>query len=210
MSQTTYKPRTRVEIYLRTQQIKDIAKATKLPLGTVYKYIDEILDVSVADVVADMIPMIHDYAPKATGQLRNSLEKTLKSSFAGSYRGSGRIAQMKFGTLVPYIKYVANMNSTTLRHPKGKGKVIRRKRTTRFGRRGQFRKDPTRWRYVRYYGAPRWVRLEDRKAQTHFFNILITHIKKKLLKAISGQINTIVPASVNRTQFSNRMRPKYK
>lgn len=211
-SAKTYWPKTKVEIRLRFDQFRDISTATGIPLGTVQRYAGEILDKSMADTIKTIEPKIYKYAPKATGQLRNSLAKFLRQSQVSH----GRILQMKFGTYIKYMKHVANMNSRMTRHPKGikagtyknYTKFPRYQRNSKHGKKGQLKRNPGKWRFVRYYGGPRWVSLNDPEAQTNFYRILIIHIKDELLKNITSEIRSVVPKG-QRLQFNTRMRPKF-
>lgn len=218
MSVATFQPKTRAEIKLKTQQIREIATATGIPLNVVYRYIDQIIHISVQKAIQETLPKIHEWVPKATGQLRESLDRVLRThSSAGSYYGSGRMAQLTLGTLVPYIKYVAHMPSSSLRHPKSYG-------TTMIFRyiKGKRRAIPVKQnakilgatdgarRYVHYYGAPRWVKLDDPKATKNFFYFLVMYMRKKLQKFTMSEISRVVPAQYDRREFTRRMQVKDK
>ena len=62
------------------QDYIDIAQRTGLPLAVVIRYGDKILQQSMKQTIEEIIPEIYKYAPKATGQLRNSLAHQLRNS----------------------------------------------------------------------------------------------------------------------------------
>lgn len=185
-----YRPRTRVELRLNQQKYRQIASLTHLPLAKVIRYGDDILKRSMFQTILDMEKNINKYVPAATKQLRHSLTKQLNASTI-----SNNWLQMKLGTYVSYMKYVANMSEKKLRHPKHIAqKSLIRKRNTSRGKKGSRIKNPGIFRYVRYYGAPRWVRLNDPQAQKNFFTLLITHMKTQLQKRIGQEIRQTFPA----------------
>ena len=208
-SASTFRPKTRVAVQLKRQQLLDISKKTNIPYLEVLKYSDKILNKSMAQTIQDIIPKIHRYAPKATGQLRNSLEHFLKQSRVNH----GKVLLMKFGTYIGYMKYVAGMSASHLKHPKKKKPKNWNpiyQRNSKHGKKGQAKRNPYEWRYVKYYGGPRWIQLEDRYAQKNFYSLLIRHIRDSLLSHIVANISSTIPAGIDKRQFTNRMRPKTK
>jgi len=204
-SASTFRPKTRVAVRLKRQQLLDISKKTNIPYLEVLKYSDKILNKSMAQTIQDIIPKIHRYAPKATGQLRNSLEHFLKQSRVNH----GKVLLMKFGTYIGYMKYVAGMSASHLKHPKAiKMKYPIYQRNSKHGKKGQAKRNPGLWRYVKYYGGPRWVRLDDPIAQKNFYSLLIRHIRDSLLKHIVSNIQSTIPKGIDKRQFTSRMRPK--
>jgi len=179
-----YRPKTQVELRLNQQKYRDISSATGLPLAKVIRYGDSILNKSMQETIIDVEKNIYKYVPSATSQLRDSLAKQLHYS-----KVSNNWLQMKLGTYISYMKYVANMKESKLRHPKS---ITQRfsvyQRNSRHGKKGQMKRNPGQWRYVRYYGAPRWVRLNDPQAQKNFYTQLIMHIKTQLEKHIAYEI----------------------
>jgi len=190
-SAVTYRPRTQVEVRLNQVKYREISKLTGLPLSKVQKYGNTILNKSMVETINDMEINIDKYVPAATNQLRHSLTHQLHGS-----KLSNNWLQMKLGTYVHYMKYVANMSSRHTRHPKAAPigwNPIRQRNTSR-GKKGSRKLNPNQWRWVTYYGAPRWVKLDDPKAQTNFYSQLILHMKKQLQKHISEEIKTLFKA----------------
>lgn len=185
-----YRPKTRVQVRLNQQRYREIASLTHLPLAKVIRYGDDILEKSMQETINDVNKNIYKYVPGATSQLRDSLSKQLHHS-----RVSNNWLQMKFGTYVSYMKYVANMTESKLRHPKFlKQKGLIRKRNTRRGKKGSVIRNPGIYRFVRYYGGPRWVLLNDPQAQKNFFTLLITYMKTQLQKRMAQEIRQTFPA----------------
>jgi len=144
------------------------------------------------------------YAPKATGQLRESFSHQLRanSTFSNNW------LQLKLGTYVSYMKYVGRMSASRLRHPRTiKQKYPIYQRNSKHGKKGQAKRNPGQWRYVYYYGAPRWVKLEDPKAQDNFFQFIIAHIQKRLAKAVKEGIQARFPAG-KRKPWTDRFKVK--
>ena len=107
MSQaSTYYPRTRVQVRLNLQKYREISTLTGIPLAQTMRYGDQILNKSMLQTIQDIEKNIGKYVPKATGQLQDSLTKQLHHSDV-----SNNWLQMKLGTYVGYMKYIANMNS---------------------------------------------------------------------------------------------------
>lgn len=189
-----YTPKTRVELRLNQQKYREISTLTHIPLVKVIKYGDKILEKSLAQTIQDIDKNIYKYVPKATSQLRDSLSKQLHHS-----KVSNNWLQMKLGTYVKYMKYVANMSESKLRHPKTlPQKSLIRKRNTRRGKKGSIIRNPGMWRFVRYYGGARWVLLNDPQAQKNFFTLLIKHIQTQLTKNIAYEIKTTFSAGKRR------------
>ena len=192
----TYKPRTVAQVRLNLGIYKEIATKTGINIAQVMRYGDQFLKNSVADTVAYTERQINDYAPKATGQLRNSLIHQLHLSGV-----SNNILTMNLGTYVNYMKYVANMKEVNLRHPKDyggtfifryrKGKRVRIPVAHNAKIAGAT--DGAR-RYVKYYGAPRWVTLDDPKAQRHFYQLIVANMRTKLERSIANEIKGTFPA----------------
>lgn len=191
----TYRAKTRVQVILDQRKYNLIAQLTGLPLGKVVKYTDQIMNAALDETITYIDPLIYRYAPKATGQIRDKLSHSLHTSVIRN----GRL-MLRFGTSVHYIPYVANMTEKSLRHPKKnvKLKYPVYQRNSKYGKKGDRKRNPGQWRHVNYYGGPRWVQLEDRKAQENWFFILIEKMKTKLQKAISSEIATIVPSNIRR------------
>ena len=185
MSVATYRPRTQVEVRLTQAKYREISRLTGLPLSKCQRYGDEILKRSMFETINDMEKNINKYVPKATGQLQDSLVKQLHGSTI-----SNNWLQMKLGTYVRYMQYVANMRSQRLRHPKAPPigwNPIRQRNTSR-GKKGSRKRNPNQWRWVNYYGGPRWVRLDDPQAQTNFYSQLVLYMKNQLQKHIAAEI----------------------
>jgi uncharacterized short protein YbdD (DUF466 family) len=198
MSDLTYKPRTQVEIRLNQQSYRDISTLTGVPLAKVMQYGDQILKQSMFQTIQDMEVNINKYVPKATGQLRDSLTKQLHNSTV-----ENNWLQMKLGTYVRYMKYVANMKEKNLQHPKlVKLKFPIYQRNSKHGKKGQAKRNPGIWRYVYYYGAPRWVKLDDPQAQENFYSQLIMYMKKRLEKHIAEEIRDLIPANQRRPYYN--------
>lgn len=198
VSANTYKPKTRAQVRLNQQTYRDISQLTATPLATVIKHGDKILNQSMAAAIKTGLTSISKYAPKATGQIRDSLSHQLRANSTLS----NNWLQLKLGTYVSYMKYVARMKDTTLQHPRGSlgtsyqnyQKYPRYQRNTKLGKKGQLKRHPGQWRYVYYYGAPRWVKLEDPDAQTNFFQLIVTHIQKALAQAVRDEIQATFKA----------------
>ena len=191
-----YEPRTRVAVRLNLDIHREISTLTGIPLLQVQKHGDKILKQSMADTIAYIEGNINKYVPKATGQLRNSFVHQLHHSTVGRLG-----LKMNLGTFVHYMGYVAKMSERTLRHPRGSSYIPYKRNTTVRGqlhKKGSPRRNPGAWRWVKYYGGPRWVQLEDRKAQKNFFSQLVTHIKKRLEIEIGKNINATFPTGERR------------
>lgn len=204
-SAQTYRPRTQVEIRLNQQTFRDISIATGVPLAQVIRHGGSILSQSMSKTIQDVEKNIAKYVPKATGQLRNSLTHQLHNSTL-----SNNWLQMKLGTYVKYMKYVANMNEKLTQHPKGiapgtyknYAKYPIYQRNSKHGKKGQAKRHPGQWRYVNYYGSARWVKLDDPKAQTNFYSQLIMYIKKRLEHYIAAEIKTTLPANERKPYYN--------
>ena len=199
-----YRPKTQVAVKLNQQIIRDIATDTGVPLAKVMKYSDRILSLSMFQTIQDMETNINKYVPKATGQLRDKLIHSLHNSTL-----QNNVLNMRLGTTIHYLKYVANMKEEKLRHPrsplKGTYKNYEKypiyQRNSKHGKKGQAKRNPGQWRYVHYYGGARWVKLNDPKAQENFYSLLVKHMRDKLEKYIAEEIRDIIP--------SNQRRPYY-
>lgn len=211
MSATTYRPKTRAQVRLNQQIYRDISQLTATPLSTVIRHGDKILNQSMDQAINKGLKSIDLYAPKATGQIRNSLSHQLRANSTLS----NNWLQLKLGTYVSYMKYLSKMKDSTLQHPRGAlGKAYqnyqrypRYQRNSKHGKKGQLKRHPGEWRYVYYYGAPRWVKLEDPKAQTNFFQLIITHIQKALAKAVRDEIHATFKAG-ERKVWTDRFKVK--
>ena len=205
-SAVTYRPRTQVEVRLNQAKYREISRLTGLPLSKVSRYGDEIMKRSMFETINDMEKNILKYTPKATGQLRDSLTHQLHNSTI-----SNNWLQMKLGTYVSYMKYVANMRAQHLRHPKAPPigwNPIRKRNTTR-GKKGSRKRNPNQWRWVKYYGGPRWVRLDDPKAQTNFYSQLVLYMKNQLQKHIAAEIKDTFKAG-QRKPWTDKFKVKKK
>lgn len=197
-SAATYKPKTRAQVRLNQQIYRDISQLTHMPLATVIRHGDKILNQSMAAAIKTGLESIKLYAPKATGQIRESLSHQLRANSTLS----NNWLQLKLGTYVSYMKYVARMKDVTLQHPRGikpgtyanYTKYPTYQRNTKLGKKGQAKRHPGQWRYVYYYGAPRWVKLEDPQAQTNFFQLIVAHIQKALAKSVRDEIQATFKA----------------
>jgi len=189
-----YTPRTYAEIRLTQEKYREISSLTHMPLAVVMKYGDNILDKTLEQTLKDIDKNIFKYVPKATGQLRTSLSKQLHHSNISNNR-----LQVKLGTFVHYMKYVANMSESKLRHPKSLvQKSLIRKRNTRRGKKGSAILNPGMWRWVNYYGGARWVLLNDPQAQHNFFSQLVLHIKTQLELNLANEIRSTFPSGKRR------------
>lgn len=199
ISNVDYRPMTRVMVQADRKTYMEISRRTGIPMGKVIQYGDKILKNSMQKTVAQLDTEIDKYMPKATGQIRHSLKHQLHHS--GLTNSS---LQMKFGTFVKYMKYIANMSETQLRHPKKGTKNLRYKRNAKFGKKGQFRKNPGAWRYVKYFGPARWVKLDDPKAQKNFWSQTLARMKTYLQKEIAKEITATLP-SAERKPFTDKL-----
>lgn len=200
-----YRPRTQVELRLTQSKHREISRLTGIPLAQVIKHSSGIMARSMFETIKDMQKNIYKYVPKATGQLRDSLSKQLHNSTI-----SNNWLQMKLGTYVHYMKYVANMKSGKLRHPKHiRQKFSIYQRNSKHGKKGSAKRNPGQWRYVNYYGGKRWVRLDDPKAQTNFYSQLVLYMRTQLQKNVAAEIKDTFKAG-ERKPWTDRFKVKRK
>lgn len=166
-----YEPHPRAQVGLRTanereQFLEALGVAGSLKFREkALSSLQEVMLRTLKDLRTEMKPIIDKIVPRATGQLRNSLYWFLKHDL--NIKAGGYALDVVVGSYVPYLRYVAAMNTMSLRHR------------------------PPQRRWVKYYGAPRYVILNDPMAEGGFFETLILEARAHLASALARNIRSV-------------------
>jgi len=125
---------------------------------------------------------VNTYVPKRTGQLRDSLNKSLEAS--GKYKNALK-TKLVAGTHLNYAKYVNKMRTSQVRH---------------FGKK---------YGYAGYYGAPFKVLLNDPKAIAPFWGQFKMYLRKQLKNKVLEYIRFYTQmVGISRKPFTDKIKVK--
>jgi hypothetical protein len=111
MSLVALNPKTQLTISLDRAKASNIAKQNHMTLKQLIQLIEPILSATLENTLNDMVRWILKYVPKRTGQLRESLLRSIQNS-----RVKNGVLQFIIGTHLNYAAKVNAMSTSQVRH----------------------------------------------------------------------------------------------
>lgn len=141
----------RPKIGLPVIEIRYLAKGNPLSFEEILSMVHNMLLYVLDELLVELEGWINRFVPKATGQLRESLIKNLKSSEVKK-----GLMRLVLGTHISYAQRVAEMSTAMVRHSGEE-------------------------RYVNYYGERGKIRLWDPEAIGNFFEEFVKFAEERTI-----------------------------